>query len=245
LAALPNSGWTGGLTLRDITRGLRSANDGTLTGGTAWSGQKPVGSYGSLSFDGSDDYVTGALSFSSQADYSVSARVYFVTGDGSGFGMIWGPGGYGFDLRVQTSNGHIDYENLQSTSNITNRWCIVTTTQIGSARKLYVDGVQENSNASGAALTTSVYYIGKRFDNALLFAGKIDAVRVWNRGLSANEVSSLYLEDVGGNPTRWAWVRPWSFGVAVAAADDDLSIRIATARSNRTIKRRRDFCNLY
>lgn len=31
-----NSGWTGGNTLRDITRGLRTANDGALTGSPDW-----------------------------------------------------------------------------------------------------------------------------------------------------------------------------------------------------------------
>ncbi len=64
-AIVPNSGWRGSLLLRDLVRGGHYPHDGTLTNGPVWQGSRGrPGSYGSLSFDASNDFVdlgTGVL----------------------------------------------------------------------------------------------------------------------------------------------------------------------------------------
>jgi hypothetical protein len=50
---LPIPGWRGGLTLRDLVRGGRRPNDGTLTAGPTWGGAKGrPGGFGSLNTNG-------------------------------------------------------------------------------------------------------------------------------------------------------------------------------------------------
>src|SRR5688572_2591053 len=50
---LPNRIGGGGNTLRDLCR----RNHGTLTNGPTWSGSRAPGAFGSISLDGSNDYI--------------------------------------------------------------------------------------------------------------------------------------------------------------------------------------------
>lgn len=80
--AVPAPGWTRGLTLRDLVRGGKAANDGTLsnfafppTSTSGWSGPAGrKGGYGALNFDGADDVVTMA-SAAPPALFSISAWI--------------------------------------------------------------------------------------------------------------------------------------------------------------------------
>ena len=75
-------------------------------------------------------------------------------------------------------------------------WAFVTVVQDGVAgtRKIYVNGVLANSDASPAAANgTGSCDIGYGNISDEYFGGKIDDVRIYNRALTANEVQQLYL----------------------------------------------------
>jgi len=101
----------------------------------------------------------------------------------------WGPGG--------TSNDHIIYNSQTPISLATAQWFnFVYTHDVDSAR-LYLNGILVKSGVSpGLLLTNSIpVWIGARPNagsSSQWFNGKIDDVFLWNRVLTAQEISSLY-----------------------------------------------------
>ncbi|MDP2703688.1 MAG: LamG domain-containing protein, partial [bacterium] len=77
-----------------------------------------------------------------------------------------------------------------------NVWYHLVGTYDGANSRLYVNGVQEDSDAQTCTLFNSVTAasIGRpgAYTSAISFNGQIDDVRVWNRALSATEVMVLY-----------------------------------------------------
>jgi hypothetical protein len=73
-------------------------------------------------------------------------------------------------------------------------WRFLTVTHAGNAVNFFVDGVP---TASGIIATTMAdadtpLYIGSRADQVTAFDGSIDAVRIYDRALSAGDVAELY-----------------------------------------------------
>ena len=73
-------------------------------------------------------------------------------------------------------------------------WHFLTVTHGGSAVNFYVDGIP---TASGTIATTMAdgntpLYIGSRADQVTGFQGSMDAVRIYDRALSAGDVAELY-----------------------------------------------------
>jgi len=82
---------------------------------------------------------------------------------------------------------------------------IVATTTNGGATQLYVDGVLEATGAGPATIAASggnnnVLCIGCNPDNGREFNGFIDDVAMWDRALTAAEVSEIYDAGVAGEP---------------------------------------------
>jgi hypothetical protein len=74
------------------------------------------------------------------------------------------------------------------------QWHFLTVTHAGNAVNFYVDGVP---TASGSIATTMVdadtpLYIGSRADQVTALEGSMDAVRIYDRALSAVDVAELY-----------------------------------------------------
>jgi hypothetical protein len=191
-----------------------NGNRGTLTNGAHWT----AGKYGSGGgFDGSNDYVTAphssSLSISGPISIVAWIKLNSIPGASSVYIILakdgtWSGTGTNYQLDVRY-NGKIEFAFRGSDSSanefITNsavvtdiNWHFVTVTYDGSTNPIiYVDGVtQAGSFISGSIKTlgtnTNPLYIGASTGSALFFNGTIDEVKIYNRALSASEISALY-----------------------------------------------------
>lgn len=153
-----------------------------------------------LSFDGNDYVWLGNQSILSPNNITISSW-FKVNADGT----IIRNRTYGYNLRTsgnkvvaglyENSNNQIQ---ISSTMNINdNKWHQATMTYNGTALKLYIDGVYNNStNGTG---TNAIYYvekaiaIGRDADNpSNHFNGLIDEVKIYNYALSEDEIKQDY-----------------------------------------------------
>jgi len=171
-----------------------------------------------LNFDGVNDYVNAAQNSNLPlrtnflaTGYSVSA--WFKSKDGNNFpifteGNTNSPFGY-YQLRyLSVSNGSNFNVNIHSDSaadilNTTSNKALSVNTyhhfvwvDTNGVASLYLDGVKDtaNYNYTPTTLTLNNTVIGARKRNTIdsFFPGLIDDVRIYNRALSATEVSQLY-----------------------------------------------------
>ena len=164
-----------------------------------------------LSFDGVNDYVTipdsssldsafGSENFTLEAwvypkdwvnyrgiinkrsSYYYSASPGGLFSDSNGIRAVVGTG-----IEEQTSNS-VSYKPSL------NEWHHIVGTADGSTLKLYVDGVLRGSTAItvNPPSNNDPLTIGSFFSSQRSFNGTIDEVRIWNRALSASEISNLY-----------------------------------------------------
>ena len=115
-------------------------------------------------------------------------------GDGTGAGSLWKIYEQG-NTKIMAgayvdSNGNF-VKAIQSTNDGLKK--MVTFIRDGSTLRLYINGTQDNTTSVSGSLNddaTAVFKIGT--DSFSPFAGYIDDVGIWNRSLSAGEVSDLY-----------------------------------------------------
>lgn len=181
-------------------------NNGTLTNGPAVTPGK-IGQ--ALEFDGSNDRVAiassgSALNLTSALTYS--AWIYPQTFGGGSLGRIidknvGNSGVFLVDNSNITSGLGFGYNGggLVSSNNnaITlNKWQHVVVTYNSGTVAFYVDGTLNigGLSAGGLASDTGAFAIGERSNGAADrgFDGYIDEVRVYNRALTASEISALY-----------------------------------------------------
>ena len=189
-------------------------------GNKAASGQ--VGSY-ALQFDGVDDSAaipdSDALDFDNNQDFAIMAwikpapvQAWTATVDNNVVEKWSGSAGYPYSIRYlnqtaganagKISAGRWDGTNgpwLQSTTRIDDgRFHHVAFVKNGSTLAFYVDGTQQGQRTDttvNATANTSPLYIGRRGGTALqgYFTGSVDDVRIYPRGLPAEEVQEQYL----------------------------------------------------
>lgn len=179
-----------------------SGNTGTLTNSPTWTSGKTKNA---LSFDGSN-YVTmgNVLNLTAQITVSVWVNASSWAGNwpmivakdvnvayllmqnddvgGSKMGFRIGAAG-----APNTANGSTDL-------NI-NQWYHVAGTYDGTTIKIYVNGILDGSQARAGSIPTSANALQIGGYGGLVFTGKIDDVRIYNRALSAQEIYTLYLND--------------------------------------------------
>ncbi|MDD4353588.1 MAG: LamG domain-containing protein [Candidatus Nanoarchaeia archaeon] len=105
----------------------------------------------------------------------------------------------GDSLHIYTdsdSNSEISFANYFS--DYKNKWVFVT--QIYDGNKIYVyrNGIYFGESSAGITLTvnTGNLFIGANAVGSYNWLGKLDEVRIYNRALSATEISELYLGEV-------------------------------------------------
>jgi hypothetical protein len=195
-----------GTTARDST-GQR--NDGTLVNGPAWTASSFPGAKfpdpGSLSFDGTDDYVDVAVRTLPALGRPVSIALWFSISSSPGparrnLVALSNPV-VNHSLQLGLEDGHvavwhwngIDPSVLDSTV-ASLGWHHVACTYDGTTERLYVDKTLVGSRAAGpgeAALTVArIGSYGSAADGEI-FRGVIDDVRVYARALTATEVATL------------------------------------------------------
>lgn len=183
-----------------------NGNNGTLTNiaapATDVSGWAPTGKFSSaLTFDGSNDYVSvGGFADAiftnswSQALWikgtTTSNLVLTEKGTNNAFIQTIGVG----QIRVGAT-GASAMNTTGSPAVNDGSWHHITVTYDGGTNSLitYIDGaVRATSTASSdSASSATAYSIGSRLGSAA-FPGQIDEVRVYNRVLTAAQVSALY-----------------------------------------------------
>lgn len=161
---------------------------------------------GSLFFDGVDDYVdTGfpsdtitALPFTqscwfysteaSPGSNVINARIMSMFSGTTGTRNSFGEDG-GF-LRVNNS-GTTEVLNIAIDIN---RWYLATVVWDVNETRLYLDGVLVKSSAAlgSLAMTANVMRIGSYSTNQRLFKGFLHGARIYNKALSAAEITDLY-----------------------------------------------------
>jgi len=201
-------------------------NDGTQSGGVSWAS---TAKGTAASFDGVDYYFTHASAL------STSSTTYTVCGwfrrDAGSSGTIAShrtatPILYQLDTNgtyprmiVRDNSGNI--VSVPATTPITNgKWYFACGVRDGNSVYIYVNGVQEASGSAtfGTFTIAATPEIGALYDGIAtgqFMDGNIQNVRIYDRALTATEVSRLYNEP-------WAGLEPLSpfsfFSVPTAGA---------------------------
>lgn len=194
-ASAPSSYPRSGTAWSDISG---QTNNGTLTNGPTFDS----GNEGSISFDGTDDYVDcgGGMDHGTGAfTYETWANTNSITG---GYGWIMGKSGYNMGLNrynnvvqffLYNSVGSLYAESVYILS-IGTWWHIVGTFD-GSTIKLYVNGGQygagQNIGTARNYGATSLCLAGG-VAGGLNFGGKIASAKVYNRALSLVEIQQNF-----------------------------------------------------
>lgn len=204
----------------NLTDSASGGNDGTSTNLSYSTSSVSAGFGDAASFNGTSSYVNvgAASNLQLTGDFTISLWVYLKSYPAVAAKLIgkWNESGNNrsYGLAIDTSgrpyvNISSDGQNVgenyaQSTSSIpTDTWTLITWTRSGSSQNLYING---SSTASGVA--TNPYNSGT--NSHLIMGGdggedwggsnyfidtNIDDVAIFNRALSAAEVSDLYTGD--------------------------------------------------
>ncbi len=207
----------------DSVHDSAGSNTGTLGGGVsgrkpAWTSQGKVG--GAYTFDGVDDVITvpDSPSLSITGDLTIAAWVLAQPGQTQSCGTIVCKEAnpthaspycnYALDMEYLSTNqwrGFIN-GNIQNLAPVTfGAWQHIAVTFNDAANTviIYRNGAEagRSSTLSGSPLNSaSELLIGRTLSSDDAFRGTIDEVRIYNRTLSAQEVSALYSEG-GGDTT--------------------------------------------
>ena len=182
---------------------LTGSFDGTLNNGVGFTS----GNGGAWEFDGTDDgikFETG-INFSGDDAITITGWLY-VTGGGSWDRWFSGANGTSFhrpDLAI-LANGDIGFyfSNLNTSwidTNISiglNTWALVSYVFKDDGEvKIYIDGgiVYSNTFTAGTLPTNYNFMLGNRYDfNGEAIIGKIGSVSIYNKALTAAEVTQNY-----------------------------------------------------
>ena len=181
----------------------------------------------SVSFDGTNDYVdignASDLNFTT-GSFSIAAWIK-TSAAGSNDGIVCK------DLRwqfIMDSSNKLHFALYDGTNNPaissatsinTGEWTHVAAVRHTSDDKLYVyvDGVLDGSatdSLTASIASSDTVDIGRRQDSGEFFNGNIDEVSIWNKALSAGDISALYqakgtsdLNDDGNSANLQGWWR--------------------------------------
>ena len=191
-----------------------NGNNGTLVNGVGYNS----GNFGSLVFDGVNDYVGCGSGIDSTISFgqgkSFTLEVFFETNNyttsqsiisranspssGNTDYIIFYSGSNLFFGTGSSSNGGA-WRNLGTAFSYNNQimhFCgVVNSTGALTGTKItYKDGVQIDSvsYATKALPTANQTFIGKAYGNTLYFNGKIYSTKIYNRALTAAEIQQNY-----------------------------------------------------
>jgi hypothetical protein len=193
-----------------------STNHGTIVGGVTYT-TGIVGNGNAFQFNGSTGYVVlpnNSLNLTS--DFSVSLWANFTSVgsinttliDSTCFGNNTSPQEGTSGWRLYYFNGYLFFDNVNDNSNVqlsttaintANTWYHITVTLTSGSTIIYVNGTPIVSNTTTQRPNYRKTVTPKIGDNRAgngKFNGKIDALTIWNKKLTADEVTQLY--NIGG-----------------------------------------------
>lgn len=164
---------------------------------------EPLNAY---SFDGIDDRIYFGDITLTDASYSFWINPSALTAANGGHMDIIES--YHYWSRIYLNNGNIAIEldvngqeiQFDQTLIEANKWQHIVLTRTGGTAKFYFNGVLVETKTNQSLTTLKVDKLG-RADDYRAYKGSMDEVRIYNREISAEEVSILYAEVVGS---------PWS-----------------------------------
>ena len=173
-----------------------NGNDGTFAGDVRYS----ESNFGSLTFDGTDDYVpigsTGFPTLSSAGTLSAWARTNTITGS---FSFIVSYGGTSTNvarfLGINSSTFLFGgYANDISASGVPlNTWFNMAGVYTGTNALMYVNGVLVSGPTAKSWSTNSGNAsVGRQTNGGEYWNGNIAQVSIYNRALSATEIAQNY-----------------------------------------------------
>ncbi|MDB4978767.1 MAG: hypothetical protein JWM56_953, partial [Candidatus Peribacteria bacterium] len=200
-----------GISTRDVSG---NGNTGTRSGtGTTWSGSSLATAIGfdnpyAMQFNGTNDYTDmGNASVLNIGTSPYSLSLWFKTptvqanwrgiaekgvSNTVNYGIWIASSSFNYRIDYVTGNGGYD-DVFSSSSVVANHWYHVVGTWDGTTKKFYVDGVLNGSSVpttNGKPTSISAAFtVGQA--RASFFDGNVDDVRLYNRTLSANEVTNL------------------------------------------------------
>jgi hypothetical protein len=214
----------------DETAGNAADSSGNGNTGT-WNGtgtsHYTAGKFaGGAGFNGTDDYISTNLT-SSTNTFTWSSWVYptAVSNDQ----MFLGQGASvnsAFYFRINSSKAYVSVRTTDGGQQIligttvlqNNTWYLLTTTFDGTYLRIFVNGKLEATSSSITVplLPWGIGIIGKWTTTQLPFTGTLDDIRIYNRALSASEVTQLY----GSGPNMVAY---WNFDEGSGTSVSDTS----------------------
>jgi len=204
----------------------------------------------SLDFDGTDDYITmsrpseitssgpATISMWAKFDATPALKNLFNLSDGTNTIMIgyWWNLGNGFFIRNGTSTGNSKV--LSSNPDITlwHQWTFVRTGD-NNTHKVYVDGVDLTLDQGGSLgdYDVDAFEISRGYNGGYQSDMHVDDVRIYNRALSAGEITELaagsYTSAVwdGSVDTDWETAGNWDIN---AVPDNYTNITIANTSND-------------
>ncbi|MDP3940909.1 MAG: DUF2341 domain-containing protein [bacterium] len=180
-----------------------NGNSGTWTGGATASSAAKFAS--GITLDGNGDYVAVANSSVYKLASNFTLSAWIKTGTSvAATGTIFSTNttkNFGYDMEV-LNTGIVEFDigpgtqiSTNGSTNLhDNTWHHVVGTYDGSVMVLYIDGNQvSRRNVTGSVTyNATALHIGTSGAINNYFNGVIDEVRIYNRGLSADEVANLY-----------------------------------------------------
>lgn len=193
--------------------GKSATSSGSPTGGGAFTNQY------SVSFDGTDDYAIATLGsqvfdgdFSISAWFNASTSPQYLTllqlGDAAAYTDGWRL--YRNFNQLQFWDGVGGYSLiLQGGSTSTSSWHHVAITRSGTNCTLYLNGNSIATGTSSQVFTSTAFKISF---TSFPFNGLIDEVALWDSGLSASNVTSIYNSGVPNDISALSPVNWWRMG---------------------------------
>ena len=227
-----------------------NGNNGTVNGAVAVEGK--IGS-GAMSFDGVDDqvFVGNASSLNITSSVTISTWVNFPSAPTPyqaivGRGVIsTGSSNAQYALSVSNTgklsflvgSGSTQYRAGENIIPVAGRWyhLVGVYDNVAQVVKLYVDGSIDNVPVAGPAslnsLTSYGYVVfGKPYAQSYYLNGALDDVRIYNRALTASEISELYA--LGSTPSTTDTTPPSTptnlLATAVSFSQINLSWTVST-----------------
>ena len=188
-----------GLVIRDITG---TSVKGDFINGPTFSSNNG----GSITFDGTDDWVNIGGNNNIQPSAELSLESWFNSFGSNGRTQGFFYVNYGLGLRLSTTgqihsrvnSGAVSYQNTTTTTYFNNRWNHVILTINSTEAKLYVNSSfleQYSISYSGSnTYSTSIGGFGTDVNDSTVrnFYGNVSVGRVYNRVLTAQEVLQNY-----------------------------------------------------
>ena len=173
-----------------------NGRDFTVYGDTTLTNGKDNSSYSAYSFDGNGDYLETA-NIPSFDNYTISLWAKPASsGTYEAMFSSYNDSSYGFQIDLSSGNFHIRKAGASGGNIVLSTaqlgvWTFIAFTYDGTNSIGYINSDNE-SPVSGGTTEFNRFRIGRNRNGNTYFSGAIDELRIYNRALTASEISSLY-----------------------------------------------------